>query len=109
MHSQVQHSKNSFLAQVALFALFCVAVVLGILLLPLAAIVLLVAWIQRKRHPDGAERSTGKVKAVAEMVWLLAVMGAGMVLNIVVLPIGLFWYWIRGKPLPPPPEIGPRD
>lgn len=74
------------MAAVVVFVVF--AYIIAIVLLPLATIVLLLAYFYRKLHPHG------------ETPGILAslVMPAGMVLNVVALPIGICWLWVFGIP-----------
>jgi hypothetical protein len=73
------------MAAVVVFAVF--AYLIAIVLLPLATIVLLLAYFDRKLHPR------------SETPGILAslVMPAGMVLNVVALPIGICWLWMFGN------------
>ena len=74
------------------------AFVVAILLAPFATLVLLIAVVARRMNPDG--------EGDASKAWLFVVMGAGMVLNAIVLPIFLVWNWVIGKPSPPSPQHG---
>jgi hypothetical protein len=69
----------------------------AIALLPLAAFVMLIAFVLRRLNPDGE----GK----ASLVWFGVVGLAGMVFTILVLPVGLLWDRITGKPSPPSPQL----
>jgi hypothetical protein len=66
-------------------------------LLPLAALVMFMAFALRTLNHDGE----GK----ASVVWFGVVGLAGMVITIFVLPFGLLWDRITGKPSPPSPEL----
>lgn len=91
-----------FLNKLATVFLAVAVYVVAILLLPLAAVVVLVSIILRKF--DSSDDSGDDENP--SMVWAFAVMAAAMVINIAVLPIGLFWDWLLGKPSPSSPEIG---
>jgi hypothetical protein len=86
--------KRSFLywatmAGVVVFVVF--AYIIAIVLLPLATIVLLLAYLDRKLHLRGESRG----------ILASLVMPAGMVLNVVVLPIGICWLWVFGNTAKP--------
>jgi hypothetical protein len=77
--------------------LVLIAFCIGLIFAPLAAIVLVVQWGLRRineRYPSSPQLPMGLVLA------------AGMVANLVVLPVGLFWGWVCGKELGPPPGYG---
>jgi Mn2+/Fe2+ NRAMP family transporter len=73
--------------------------VVAIVALPFAALLLVIASISRKLYSDEGEN----VASTASMIWLFVLMAAGMAINLICLPISLFWYSELGKQ--PPPRV----
>ena len=59
---------------------------------PIAIVVLLVAGMSRWLKPDESEKEV----SMAGLIWVFVVFSAGMVLNVIFLPIWLCWQWIAG-------------
>jgi uncharacterized BrkB/YihY/UPF0761 family membrane protein len=90
----MEHIRRIFrFAAIALYFVLVYTVV--IVATPLAIIVLAIAFLIDWLKLRDEEKTVS-------MVWIIVIGASGMVINLLCIPFGLLWYWLRGKPMPHP-------
>jgi hypothetical protein len=66
----------------------------------------IVVGIRRRQRVTGANGSSGSKPPLPNTPALLD-LSLGLTLNVLTFILATAWYRLRGKPLPPPPKLGP--